>query len=216
MTTSGEGILSSDALGTAATPGDKFRIEPPFDEAFGTPDVIEINVDDRFAFSVHAGYRISPRWAVEGQYEVTDEFDVIVTENIPFKNSLFERPDPNNPGELLPTRTYVRESTANLKIRPMVVTANLKGYVLTGRFQPYLLLGAGAQWTRTQNLPRDETVTHLDFTMRFGGGLEYYITDHVVISCAVSYVYPMGFMKNKADYVSVEAMGFHYRFGTTD
>ena len=224
LTTYGEGILSRKALGTGANPDDKLRIEPPFDAAFGTPDLIGINIDDRFAFSLHGGYRFHPHWAAEVQFEITDEFDVIVTENIPFRNALNEETyspgdaeyDPSDPGKLKPTRTYVHESNANLKIRPIVATANIKGYVLTGRFQPYLTLGAGAAWTGTENRPDELNLTHLDFVMRFGGGVEFYVTDNILITCAVSYVYPMGFMQNKADYVSVEAMGFQYRFGGTD
>ena len=202
---SGDGILSRVGRGPRSATGDKDKIEPPSSDSNATPDFISLSVDPRVSFNFHAGYRINPRWAVEAQFEVVDEFDVAVKENIPFRDISAEGP--------LPTRTIVRETSTALRIRPIVATGNVKAYLSKGRIQPFLSLGAGAAWINHKNERSGLKKKNLDFVMRFGGGVEFYVTDHVLMTSGVSYVYPTGSMQDRADYLSVEALGFQYRFG---
>ena len=94
----------------------------------------------------------------------------------------------------------------------MVVTANVKGYFLTGRYQPFLLVGGGGMTAeakvRALGLSASERLN--GFAMRFGGGIDLYATKHVVVSVGTDYVLPFGDLKD-LDYISI-GWGFEYRF----
>ena len=109
------------------------------------------------------------------------------------------------------------ERLANVVSEPVVVTANAKGYFLTGRYQPFLLLGAGVMSADIKL--RDpvgleftglESENQNEFAMRFGGGIDLYATEHVVVSLEASYVLPFRSL-DTLDYISV-SWGFQYRF----
>jgi hypothetical protein len=104
------------------------------------------------------------------------------------------------------------------------VTADIKGYLLTGRYQPYLLLGGGTLVTDTSvtnptgslsfGQPRTRPVTQsrvfADFVLRFGGGIDVYATDHVVVNIGASYLLPAGEV-NGVDLFTAGG-GIEYRF----
>jgi hypothetical protein len=46
--------------------------------------------------------------------------------------------------------------------------------------------------------------------MRFGGGLDFYATEHVVLTLGIDYVLPFGDLED-LDYVSI-GWGLRYRF----
>jgi hypothetical protein len=86
------------------------------------------------------------------------------------------------------------------------VTTDIKGYLLTGRYQPYLLLGGGVMKIDTKvtnptgNLsfgqpairPVTQAREYMDFVIRLGGGFDVYATDHVVVNIGASYLVPLG------------------------
>jgi opacity protein-like surface antigen len=49
-----------------------------------------------------------------------------------------------------------------------------------------------------------------EFAMRFGGGLEFYATKHIVLTLDTDYVLPFGDLEN-LDYVTI-GWGLQYRF----
>lgn len=101
----------------------------------------------------------------------------------------------------------------DLDIDTLVITGNLKPYFMTGRIQPFALVGAGLMWeefgVEYDGFNDDEH--HHDFAMRFGGGAEYYATRNVVLSIKASYVLGFGTVKDR-DYVSTGMLGLTYRF----
>jgi hypothetical protein len=109
-------------------------------------------------------------------------------------------------------------------VKSWVVTANLKGYILTaGNLQPFLLLGAGMMKGeldgRTIRDPVDASVIcdcstlsydAFSFLGRMGGGLDYYFTPHIVGTVDLTYVLPVGDLSD-FPYIS-GGLGLQYRF----
>jgi opacity protein-like surface antigen len=102
-----------------------------------------------------------------------------------------------------------------------VFTTNTKGYLLTGRYQPFVLLGVGVMAANYEFVVRNEVRdrhgwghswndSQIDFVMRFGGGIDLYATKHVVVSAEVDYVLPFGDLED-LDYLSF-GLGLQYRF----
>jgi opacity protein-like surface antigen len=91
------------------------------------------------------------------------------------------------------------------------VTGNAKGYILTGRWQPYALVGLGylnMVYPGTNRAggasPGD------DFMMRFGIGMDANITEHIAIGPEVAYVLPFGDVDD-LDMLTV-SLGVQYKF----
>jgi opacity protein-like surface antigen len=92
-----------------------------------------------------------------------------------------------------------------------MITINGKGYILTGRVQPYGLVGLGL-------LHGDGSAGNFagaahpsnGFAMRFGGGLEVYATENLVLGPEFAYVLPTG-SANDLDMFTV-AFGLAWRF----
>jgi opacity protein-like surface antigen len=101
----------------------------------------------------------------------------------------------------------------DLDIDTLVITGNLKPYFWTGRIQPFGLLGAGIMMeefgVEYDGVNDDEH--HTDFAMRFGGGIDYYATENVVLTIKGSYLLTFGAVSDR-DYVSVGMLGLSYRF----
>jgi hypothetical protein len=87
----------------------------------------------------------------------------------------------------------------------LLITSHVKGHLLTGRYQPYLLFGAGTMSAKLTDAGRED-----GFTTRFGGGLDYYATKHVVLSAGVDYVVPF-FDVREMHYLSI-GLGLELRF----
>lgn len=159
------------------------------DRVLGVPT--DLSVDNSFGFNGRAGYRCHRRFSAEVEVEWLDGFDS------DFSSVGF--------GQL-----------AKLKYEPIVVTTNVKGFLLTGRYQPFLLVGAGAM--TAEAVLRDDSVglglsrTESDnaFAMRFGGGIDLYATKNIVVSLEADYVLPFGDLDD-LDYVTI-GWGVQYRF----
>ncbi|HYC01054.1 MAG TPA: outer membrane beta-barrel protein [Candidatus Limnocylindrales bacterium] len=92
-----------------------------------------------------------------------------------------------------------------------MIGLNGRGYFLPGRFQPYVLLGAGyADYEFTDNtLPNPPHETHDGFGMRFGGGIDVYATQTVVVTTDIAYILGVGDI-NEFDVIAL-SFGIAYR-----
>jgi hypothetical protein len=77
---------------------------------------VNFSLKDSFGFKGQAGYRCHSRFSAEVDVEWLDGFDGTVFES--------------SSGKI-----------ATIDFEPVVVTTSLRGYVLTGRYQPYVLVG---------------------------------------------------------------------------
>ena len=86
---------------------------------------------------------------------------------------------------------------------------NLKGYLTTTRFQPFVLLGAGVTRFRFEQSgsKRDDDV---GITGHFGGGFDYYIAPRISVGLTAAYVATSGKIED-LDY-STFTLGAQYRF----
>jgi opacity protein-like surface antigen len=116
-----------------------------------------------------------------------------------------------------------------------VGTVDIKGYLATGRLQPFLLLGGGTMTVQTKvtnptgvqkstevTPPTDPTTflpnrgpviqsrSYQDFVFRFGGGIDVYATENVVVNVGATYLLPMGLVKT-LDLFTIGG-GIEYRF----
>jgi opacity protein-like surface antigen len=176
---------------------------PPDDPLPGVYTVGLTSLDnDVWAGGGRGGYRCHPYVATELQFERLANF----------KGSLMETD--------IPTNDKVR--SFDLKLQPLVVTSNAKGYLLTGRYQPYVLGGVG--FMRMDAKSFDTTTTpgtiagfaghasnlEVRVALRFGAGLDFYVTDNIVMTAEGSYLMPTGKLDG-LDYYSF-GLGMQYRF----
>ena len=162
--------------------------------------------DDSWSINGHGGYRCHPRYSVGATLEYFGGFD---------------------------TQWMGVLGTGGNDVDMFVATVDVKGYLLTGRYQPYLLVGGGVMNVDTKvtnpngitgtmpnpmppptNLaiygPVIQSRDYLDFTFRFGGGVDLYTTDHIVLNIGASYLLPVGEVSG-TDVFTVGG-GIEYRF----
>jgi opacity protein-like surface antigen len=90
-------------------------------------------------------------------------------------------------------------------------TGNVKGFILTGRYQPYLLFGMGYFDLNYPGRNRaGDASPGDDFAMRFGAGLEGNITEHIAIGPEIAYVLPVGDASD-LDMLTI-SLGLQYKF----
>lgn len=116
--------------------------------------------------------------------------------------------------EWLAPRDIKRGGSKAAKLKTVTATANAKGYLLTGRIQPYLLTGIGLMHSDLDGtnvgfggLPKKQSD---DFLARFGGGVEIYIDPETVLTLESNYMLPTGDASD-LDHVLV-SLGFQLRF----
>ncbi len=98
-----------------------------------------------------------------------------------------------------------------LKLETLTLTANAKGYLLTGRVQPFLLVGAGLMHFEVKDrLGLGLSTKAEDFAARFGGGVDFYLNRNLVFAFDTSYVLPTDDLDG-LDHVSF-SLGLQYRF----
>lgn len=97
------------------------------------------------------------------------------------------------------------------QINAWTTTVNLKGYLLTGRFQPYGLAGMGYMHG-DGSAGNFAGAAHPSngFALRFGGGLEAYVTEHIFLGPEFAYTLPTG-SANDLD-MFVVSLGAAYKF----
>lgn len=112
-------------------------------------------------------------------------------------------------------------------------TVDLKGYLLTGRYQPYLLVGGGTMsvkekvtnptgvTTLTPNMmppptnvatfgPVIQSRSYMDFAFRFGGGIDLYATKHIVINIDANYLVPVGQVTGVSMFTIGAGVGYRF------
>ncbi len=90
-------------------------------------------------------------------------------------------------------------------IDALTVTGNLKAYLPMDRFQPFALVGLGMTNYDIAGLGNESA-----FTVRFGGGADYYFTENIAVGAKVSYALMTGNLDG-LNYVSF-TIGAQYRF----
>jgi len=144
-----------------------------------------IEVKSPLGFGVRDGYRFHPRFSGELQYHW-------------FSKSAVELDD----GSF---------TTEAVKIKTMALTGNLKGYLLTGRIQPFLLAGGGIMNFDLQdklNLGLDRSGE--GFVVRVGGGVDLHLSENFVLEVEGGYMLPFGEISGM-DYI-FWSVGLQYRF----
>jgi opacity protein-like surface antigen len=84
------------------------------------------------------------------------------------------------------------------------LTLNAKAYALLGRIQPYGVLGIGAL------VFDDKQGSNDGFLARLGGGLDFYLTESVVLDFEVAYALPTGSIDDFP--FTTFAAGIQYRY----
>jgi opacity protein-like surface antigen len=164
-------------------------LESTLGKPAGAP--VNLSLKNTFGIKSQAGYRCHPRFSAEVEVEWLDDFEGTLFLQGPVGGKV------------------------SVDLEPLVVTTNLKGYLLTGRYQPFALIGGGAMvvevnWKDNSGLGLSQTDTKRGAVMRFGGGLDFYATKQIVLTVGVDYLLPFGELQD-FDYVSI-AWGLRYRF----
>ena len=73
---------------------------------------------------------------------------------------------------------------------PIMMNANLKGYAVTGRIQPWMLFGLGFMTLFDNTTPTE--VTRFGFMLRIGAGLDYWVTPDIALTSGLDFVLPTG------------------------
>jgi opacity protein-like surface antigen len=138
--------------------------------------------DDSAGINIRAGYRAFPNMAFELSYEWLEGFDSTA-------------------------------GTPELELDTHLITANARLFGLTGRFQPYALVGVGILIVNTElRLPGVSKPFAVDtgFTARFGGGLDFYLSEHTVLNLEGTYLAPSA--KVKGENYGTLGASYQYRF----
>jgi opacity protein-like surface antigen len=146
-----------------------------------------MDADDSWGINGRAGIRFHSNVSVEVEFERFDNFDA---------------------------------DNGNALHTPWMLSANLKGYFLTGRFQPFGLLSGGIFHGEIQgcDIPPDGVCTdkqqqdssEAQFAWKFGGGIDTYATENLVISLEASYLLPTGKLDDYPFWMT--GVVFEYRF----
>jgi opacity protein-like surface antigen len=139
-----------------------------------------IDLDPAYGFDVWGGYRFDENFAAELQLEYLNGFK--------------------------------SASVAPLKLsfQGITWTANVKGYLLTGRWQPFALVGIGLQWAQFRESVFNINTTSTSFAARLGGGLDFYITETLALNVNGAYIQSTDEFEG-ADYGNL-VIGAQYRF----
>jgi opacity protein-like surface antigen len=148
------------------------------------------SADDNLGINGRFGYRCHSRFSIEAEVEWTKGFEADLNYTLP--------------------SGYV--DTIDIELERIDVMTNVKGYLLTGRIQPFLLAGLGAMGMKYKLINPDDdekiTIRETQFAMKFGGGVDYYITKNLVVGVDVDWVVAP---RTDVGYVLVGG-GVQYRF----
>ncbi len=186
-----DGIYAGINLAGAYYP----KIDGDIDDGLGPLlATTNLEVEKPVGVGVRAGYRLFPHLAGEVQFQwfapsesETDFYLIGSDPKIDFEN------------------------VTALRVRTLNLTGNLKGYLLTGRIQPFVLVGGGLLHYEVE----DELGLGLgsngdDFVARFGGGVDVYFNRNFVLVIDSSYWLPTG-SADQLNQIQV-SVGLNYRF----
>jgi len=145
-------------------------------------DTGSVGIDPGYGFDAWGGYKFNKWVAAELQLEYLNGFKTSV-------------------------------SFLDLDAQAVTFGANLKAFplasVLGHQIQPFLLAGPGFSWFGF-DAGSFGRADGLGFSARFGGGIDFYVTEHVALQVSSSYVLTTGDVDG-LDYVSLVA-GIQYKF----
>jgi len=150
--------------------------------------------DDSAGVSGKLGYRVLPHLAAELRYEWLEGFDS--------NGAIREFDDPD---------LDLENGDAEIDTHQATLAAKL--FALTGRVQPYALLGAGVLVVNTElkaSKFKKPYEVDVGFAARFGAGVDLYASEQVVIDIEASYLVPTGEVSGE-EYGTV-GLGLQYRF----
>jgi opacity protein-like surface antigen len=129
--------------------------------------VVEVDVGVPVGGDVQMGYRLHPHFAVQAHLTI------------------------------LPNAKIEFDGFELLEIDALVVTGDLKVFALTGRLQPYALVGVGSMKAKISD-PNGfvSSTSESDFAVRLAGGLEYYATQTVVLQAELGGILTSGDVNN--------------------
>jgi opacity protein-like surface antigen len=173
-------------------------VEPTLSGGVSRP----LETDPALGFDIYVGYRIHKYFAIEAEFEMLPSSDIDFS-----RTTLFE-PAAVGP----PPSDEIDFSDGTLaELESMTGTVNAKVFWPLGRFQPFALAGVGVADIELQDkFNLNVRVSEIEVVGRFGGGADFYLTDHVVAHFTVEYLLPGGALSD-FDYVSYGA-GLQYRF----
>jgi opacity protein-like surface antigen len=131
--------------------------------------IVEVDVGIPVGGDVQMGYRLHPHFAVQAHLTI------------------------------LPNAEIELNGLELLEIDALVVTGDLKVFALTGRLQPYALVGVGSMKTKISDsggFGFGSSTSASDFAVRLAGGLEYYATQAVVLQAELGGILTSGDVKN--------------------
>lgn len=143
--------------------------------------VATIDTDIGAGFNLYGGYRTHPNFALEAEFEMIPSTDLDAF-GIKFAD-----------------------------LEAWAFTGNLKMLALTGKIQPFGVVGVGVFHGKLED-SRGVGIgaSGSGFAARFGGGVDLYSTEKIALSARATYVLPTGDVEG-LDYVSFGA-GVQYRF----
>jgi opacity protein-like surface antigen len=167
------------------------------------------NPDDSWTIKTGPGYRCHSRYSIGATFQHFGGFDTEWT------------------GPL---------GTGAADIDIFAATADIKGYLLTGRYQPYLLVGGGTMHIKTKVTnptgiaaltpidpvpsqpplntpvfgPVIQSRSYTDFVFRFGGGVDLYATEHVVVNIDANYLLPLGQVSGVGMFTIGAGIGYRF------
>jgi len=167
-------------------------VEDVVEDLTGTP--VDLDIDSSWGLNTVAGYRIASFFATELQYEYIDSFQIAVSS----------------------------PAASELDLTGHVMTLNLKLVLPTWRIQPYLLLGIGGAYYQAEgSVLGTNLFTNDEWVLagRVGGGIDFYLTEHLVLNVAATTVLTADEVSSNfsaedvggLNYVAVQA-GLQYRF----
>ena len=215
----------------------------------GTQQLGDATVDNSPGIDLRLGARVLPNFAVEMQLEYMTGFEVDIPNYSqtppPPTNFLlaFDDPVSGTPqleqavGPPVPAGTfvdgvpqYVRASdTDKINVELLNLTVNMKVPILTGRVQPFFLLGGGVSFVfRDNDFPKRAITPSLNSSdpyrfveyvdvqdtgavFRIGGGIDTYVTENIYVALEGTWVATQGEALNDLRYGAIN-MGVGYRF----
>ncbi len=148
------------------------------------PSIVSTEIDSSVGFGGRVGSRVHRYAAVEVQVEYLPSIDW----------NIFWGSSP----------------AGILNVRMVTTTANLKLFPLSGRIQPFALIGGGATFADVTTSLRFGGEDDFGSVLRAGGGIDAYLTEHIALSTEVSYVLPEDLLED-LHYLSI-GLGLQYKF----
>jgi hypothetical protein len=88
-----------------------------------------------------------------------------------------------------------KSAASGVDVATWATWLNIKGYPTapwTGLLQPFGMIGVSWMWARVTGSAVNGSIEEGGFAARFGGGLDVYVTRHIMLTAEAAYVLPTG------------------------